>query len=284
MTSSGISVALSGDTALVGAQLDETTLGPDSGSAHVFTRTGSAWTQQQQLFPVVGPALGEVVYYASYDNFGSSVALEGDTALIGAWHDGTAGGSRAGSAYVFSRSEGSWSQHQQLSAPDGAQDDFFGTAVAVSGNAFLIGAPSHDVANVADAGSAYIFRPVPEIVVEQPAGTNVVDGGTVDFGVVPVNTYADKTFTIKNTGTGDLTISQVHSDTQNQFFNVITDGYMNSPVAPGGSTTFVVVLDAQIAGARSSELRITSNDANENPYNIHAHVRYGADRLKLRRQ
>ncbi len=73
----GSSVALSGDTALVGAAGDDVGVNTDQGSAYVFVRSGTTWTQQAQLTASDG---------AAYDHFGSSVALSGDTALVGAVH------------------------------------------------------------------------------------------------------------------------------------------------------------------------------------------------------
>ncbi|HUS25488.1 MAG TPA: hypothetical protein VM369_11120, partial [Candidatus Binatia bacterium] len=146
----GISVALSGDTALVGANTDDTASGTDAGSAYVFTRSGSVWSQQQQLLASDG---------LPNDGFGSSVALSGDTALVGAYLDDTAGGSNAGSATVFTRSGSVWSQQQQLLASGGLANDFFGISVALSGETALVGAYQDDLVSPTrlNAGSAYVF-------------------------------------------------------------------------------------------------------------------------------
>ena len=86
----GRSVALSGDTALVGAFYDDDN-GSASGSAYVFVRSGATWTQQQKLLPSEG---------AASDQFGISVALSGDTALVGARGDDDDNGSESGGAYI----------------------------------------------------------------------------------------------------------------------------------------------------------------------------------------
>jgi hypothetical protein len=86
----GRSVAVDGDTIVVGAYQDDDN-GTSSGSAYVFTRTGSAWTEQAKLLPADG---------AEEDNFGSRVALDGDTAVIAAFNDDD-NGTNSGSAYVF---------------------------------------------------------------------------------------------------------------------------------------------------------------------------------------
>ncbi len=146
----GYSVALSGDTAVITANADDSDVnGVDSGSAYVFTRSGSDWSQQAKLTAADGEA---------GDLFGVRVALEGDTALIGSrLDDDDDNGIDSGSAYVFTRSEGSWSQQARLTAADGGAGDWFGYTVALNGNAALIGAQFHDGVNGIDSGSAYVF-------------------------------------------------------------------------------------------------------------------------------
>ena len=144
----GRSVAVSGDgnTAVIGA------IGVDEGrgSAYVFVRSGSSWTQQAKLTASDG---------ASEDQFGWSVAVSGDgnTAVIGSYADDD-GGDRSGSAYVFSRSGSSWTQQAKLTASDRAANDYFGWSVAVSGdgNTAVIGSYADDDRG-GGSGSAYIF-------------------------------------------------------------------------------------------------------------------------------
>ncbi|MBN1206352.1 MAG: DUF11 domain-containing protein [Myxococcaceae bacterium] len=140
----GASVALSGDTAVVSAPYDDTY----TGSAYVFVRSGTAWSEQAQL--TASDAAAE-------DNFGWSVALSGDTAVVGARHHDTAAGPEAGSAYVFVRSGTTWSEQAQLTASDTAAGDLFGYSVALSGDTAVVGAPFHDTAAGPEAGSAYVF-------------------------------------------------------------------------------------------------------------------------------
>ena len=85
-------MALSGDTALVGAYRDDVGANTDQGSAYVFTRSGTTWTQQAKLTASDG---------AADDWFGYSVALSGDTALVGADWDDVGANADQGSAYVF---------------------------------------------------------------------------------------------------------------------------------------------------------------------------------------
>lgn len=144
----GYSVALSGDTALVGAHRDSTVFGHTSGSAYVFTRVGTSWSQQAHLFAVDG---------ATGNFFGYSVALLGDTALIGARLGDSPSSFDAGSAYVFTRSGVDWSQQAKLIASDGVANDNFGVSVALTNDTALVGADLADNLGGEDSGSAYVF-------------------------------------------------------------------------------------------------------------------------------
>jgi FG-GAP repeat len=138
----GISVALEGDTALVGT-VHDSDHGTHSGSAYVFARGGTRWTQQAKLTPADG---------AERDQFGISVAVSGDTAVVGAYGDDDHGQS-SGSAYVFVRGGTTWTQQAKLLADDGEAIDELGVSVAVSGNTALVGA----IFSKARSGAAYVF-------------------------------------------------------------------------------------------------------------------------------
>jgi hypothetical protein len=143
----GISLAISGDTLLIGADLHDTTA-QDAGAAYVFTRENGNWSQQAKLTASDGQ---------SEDIFGVRVALEDDLALISARRDDVAGiGTDAGSTYVFVREGTQWQQQAKLIAPDGHADDRFGRSVAIANNKLIIGAMLHDAA-ADDAGAAYVF-------------------------------------------------------------------------------------------------------------------------------
>jgi hypothetical protein len=129
----GYSVALAGETALVGAYQDNDQ-GTSSGSAYVFVRSSGVWSQQAKLLPSDG---------AASDYFGYSVALAGETALVGAYGDDDQG-TDSGSAYVFVRSGGSWSQQAKLLPSDGAAADLLANSVALWGEIALIGAYADD--------------------------------------------------------------------------------------------------------------------------------------------
>ena len=141
----GISVSLSGERALVAANADDDN-GSNSGSAYVFDLSGSTWTQTAKLTASDG---------AAGDNFGWSVSLSGDRALVGAVVDDD-NGSASGSAYVFDLSGSTWTQTAKLTASDGAAGDMFGWSVGLSGDRALIGAVVDDD-NGSSSGSAYVF-------------------------------------------------------------------------------------------------------------------------------
>jgi len=145
----GSAVGMDGDTALVGAFGDEDPNGNGGGSAYVFRRSGGSWDEEAKLIPTDGD---------NSDSFGWSVGIDGDTAVIGTLSDEDPNGNNSGSAYVFKRSEGNWSQEAKLATNDGDDGDDFGQSVGVNGGAALIGADSDEDPNGRLAGSAYLFE------------------------------------------------------------------------------------------------------------------------------
>ena len=186
----GRAVSLSGDTLVVGAfkeDSNQTTItngttasadntAADAGAAYVFVRTGTTWAQQAYL---------KAPNAESGDYFGYAVALSGDTLVVGAFLEdsnqttitnGTTASTDnsaadAGAAYVFVRSGTTWTQQAYLKAPNAEGGDYFGAAIAVSGNTIVVGA-NKEASNqtiitngttasadnsAADAGAAYVF-------------------------------------------------------------------------------------------------------------------------------
>lgn len=176
----GFSVAASGDTVVVGAFSEDSGAtgvdGPQSngigtsGAAYVFVRNGPLWTQQAYL---------KASNTGSGDNFGTSVAISGDTIVVGAFlEDSNATGvdgngannalTDSGAAYVFVRTGSTWSHQAYLKSPNGGFDDYFGLAVAVSGDTVVVGAHQEDSNAIGingnsannssfNAGAAYVF-------------------------------------------------------------------------------------------------------------------------------
>ncbi len=177
----GSSVAVSGDTVIVGAYLEDSNAAgidgdqgnnsaPDAGAAYVFVRNGGTWTQQAYL---------KASNTDAGDKFGYSVAVSGDTALVAAYaEDSSAAGingdqtdnnaSNAGAAYVFVRNGADWTQQAYLKASNPGAEDRFGLSVAASGDTVVVGAYFEDSSSsgingdqdndgAPDAGAAYVF-------------------------------------------------------------------------------------------------------------------------------
>ena len=177
----GFSLGLSGDTLVVGAPGEDSNstgvnrnqannLAEASGAAYVFTRSGTAWTQQAYL---------KASNSGAEDFFGWSVTVSGDTVVVGAYgEDSNAIGvngnqvdnatERAGAAYVFVRSGATWTQQAYLKAGNTDAGDHFGFSLAMSDNTVVVGAFQEDsdaigvnsngVDNSAsNAGAAYVF-------------------------------------------------------------------------------------------------------------------------------
>lgn len=152
----GAAVALSNDTAVIGARLQDE-LGTSAGVAYVFVRQGDQWVQQQKLLAPDG---------AAGDQFGSAVAIDGDTIAIGSPnHDSAA--SNGGAVYVFVRSATLWSLEQKLTASDASSGDHLGEAVALYGHVIGGGAPDENNAGGTDAGAVYVFSRVAGLWSEQ---------------------------------------------------------------------------------------------------------------------
>ena len=149
----GESVAISGDTLVVGAYVEDSNAtgvngdqsdnsALNSGAAYVFTRSAGVWSQQAYL---------KASNTEAYDQFGFSVAISDDTVVVGAdFEDSNTTGvnedqsnnaaTNSGAAYVFHRSGGVWSQQAYLKATNTETYDYFGHSVAISGNMVVVGA------------------------------------------------------------------------------------------------------------------------------------------------
>ena len=174
----GLSVGLSGDTVIVGAFGEDGSgtginpasdeLAADAGAAYVFTRSGSAWTQQAYL---------KAANSGAGDSFGRSVTAFGEMVAVGADGEDGSGtgvnpvsdelGSSSGAAYAFIRSGTTWTQQAYIKASNAGGFDSFGDAMSLYGNVLVVGAPSEDGINtgvnppdsdgLSSAGAAYVF-------------------------------------------------------------------------------------------------------------------------------
>jgi hypothetical protein len=132
------SVAISGSTAVVGAKYHKVGSNSEQGAAYVYVQNGTTWTQQAELTASDG---------AAHDQFGTSVAINGGTIVVGA-----ANTAQGGAAYVFVQSGTTWSQQAELTPSDEVPAGFFGSAAGVSGSTIVVGAGGNDGAN-----AAYVF-------------------------------------------------------------------------------------------------------------------------------
>jgi hypothetical protein len=143
----GIATAIDGDTAAVGAPGEDTTV-QNAGAVYLFTRAAGEWTQTDRLAPPEA---------AEFASLGSSLALRGDTLVVGAEFDTNPAGAFAGAAYVFER-DGAWAQVARLVGSDTAPGDDFGIDVALDDTTLAVGAISNDHSGRVDPGAAYVFE------------------------------------------------------------------------------------------------------------------------------
>lgn len=149
---SGASVDISddGNTVIIGVPYESTSPNTSQGSAYIFTRSGSTWTEQAKL-----------VGLQTYSNFANSVSISGDgnKAVIGSPGEDTGSGTDSGAARVFTRSGSTWTLQATILASDIEAQDEFGFSVAISGDGstIAIGSPSEDSAPNSTNGAAYVY-------------------------------------------------------------------------------------------------------------------------------
>jgi hypothetical protein len=145
----GVTVANTGSTIVVGAFLSDQDQRIDSGAAYVFELQQGQWRETATL---KSPSL------ASDDRFGSSVAISGESIVVGANRVDVPGrGTDAGAAYVFTRSNQGWTEQARLEASDGAAEDWFGTSVGISEETVVIGVNQGDFLVKRNLGVAYVY-------------------------------------------------------------------------------------------------------------------------------
>ena len=290
----GKAVAVSGDSVIVGAPTEDSgTAGVNpvpnesanyAGAAYVFSRSGIVWTQQAFL-KAGNPGVN--------DGFGEAVAISGDLVIVGS--TGESGSSTvvngptnegalyAGAAYIFRRDSTGWAQLAYLKAANSQSLDFFGLAVAISGNTVVASAPSEGSGssgvnstpneNAIWAGAAYTFdiSANPDIAIRSPGGLALSSGAPADnlgFGtagsVVPGN---PATFTLHNYGSAELLLQDLSLTGANPD-DFVLDLIGTDQVAPGDSRQFTIAFRPAAQGPRVASLSITSTDPDESPFTI----------------
>lgn len=166
----GVALSFSDNRILIGAPGDDD-MAPSAGAVYVFDFNGSAWTESDKLVPAPG---------AAFDEFGFSVSLSGNRALIGSHLDDD-NGFGSGSAYVFDFNGTSWIKTAKLIPADGAEMDLFGSSVSVDGDRALIGARLDD-GIFPNSGSTYIFDLIGDTWTETAKLLPVVELFNGEFG------------------------------------------------------------------------------------------------------
>ncbi len=260
----GGSVALSADTAIVGVPGDSAY--PYKGRVFVYTRNGATWTNQGLLVAADGEA---------NDSFGASVALVGDTAIVGAVGDDAASNSDVGSAYVFTRSGTNWTPQNKLTDSGGASSTL-GASISMAGRTILIGAPAN---HGSGGGRAFFFEAdmlpassvvAPEFFVSDGATGELASAqATYEFGTAYVGGQLtpSRTVTISNLGTAALKGVRAEIVGSNASDFECTQG-TRPDLAPNSAVDVAVSFRPRSIGPKAAVLRIFSNDADESPFDI----------------
>jgi hypothetical protein len=157
----GYSVAIFGNTVVVGAPFDDIALA-DQGSAYIFQRnTAGAWTQVVKVIPADPSASDAFGYSVAITNTAVTTSNFGDLVIVGSPNDDIGLIQNQGSAYVFKRAtSGTWAQESKfvITGTDAAAEEDFGWAVSIYGDRALVSAPFDDIGTVLNRGSAYTFK------------------------------------------------------------------------------------------------------------------------------
>ncbi|MBL0357265.1 MAG: FG-GAP repeat protein [Chitinophagaceae bacterium] len=144
----GYSLSISGNYIIVGAYNKNVGGNNYQGKAYIFYRTGSAWSQQ---------AILTAADLASGNNFGYSVSISGDYAVVGTPGKMIEGKQFVGKAYVYNRTGSTWSLQAEIIASERDRFDDFGSSVSISEDNIVIGAPQWLIATESK-GKAYVFK------------------------------------------------------------------------------------------------------------------------------
>ena len=134
---------------------------------------------------------------AANDDFGFSVAIDGNIAVVGAVDADIGGNSNQGAAYVFTKTSGGWTQTQKLIAADGAAGDFFGWSVAIGGGVIVVGADEANVDGNNEQGAAYVFTKIGGVwtqtakltAADGVAGDHFGESVAISGGVIVIGAY-----------------------------------------------------------------------------------------------
>ncbi|MCB1133423.1 MAG: choice-of-anchor D domain-containing protein, partial [Verrucomicrobiae bacterium] len=246
---------------------------PGSGAAYVLRRVAGTWSFE---------AILKASIFDQQDGFGDSVAIDGDTVLVGATGEGGIGadpadnsGGYVGAAYRFQRNAGVWGAGTYLKAAHPDSHDHFGNSVALSGSTGIVGALLEDgtatgvngdetLNDDGDEGAAYIFEnlanPQAAMAVEQPEFTRLTSNvSTVNFGLTVTGGDAQRDVIIRNFGSANLdTGSFVFAGPAAADYSVILSSATAIP--PNLKGTVRIRFAPGTMGTKSATLHFTSND------------------------
>ncbi len=149
----GKSVAISGDSAVIGSHSDDNTY-LNAGAAYLFKKNPAGWASGSEVSKFTASDA------AAHDAFGNSVAIDGNTVVVGAYNNDDAG-TNSGSVYLFQKPLSGWTDSTEtakLTASDAMSGDFFGNSVAIANDAVLVGAHQRDSNVGSNSGAVYFFK------------------------------------------------------------------------------------------------------------------------------
>lgn len=151
----GYSVAISGNTVVVGAPYATVNSKYAQGAAYVFVKPASGWANLTEVAKLTATEVAEQAF------FGSSVSISGDTVVVGADGVNVGAGQYQGAAYVFVKPAGGWTKKMtetaKLTAADGANYAYFGSSVTISDDTVIVGADGANIGSNKFQGAAYVF-------------------------------------------------------------------------------------------------------------------------------
>ena len=166
----GMALAVYGNTAVIGAPLSNVGGRVAEGAAYVYVRNSTSWSFLVKLTEYDGGSDNN-----ESDHFGAAVAIFGDTIAVGAPQNPApmrtqSGFANRGAVYVFTRTNGTWTFKEKIASMDATLGDLFGSAVALSADALLVGAPNAPTPSAThpDTGAAYVYD-VPPATMNQRA-------------------------------------------------------------------------------------------------------------------
>ncbi|MES2777565.1 MAG: hypothetical protein V4722_25525 [Bacteroidota bacterium] len=203
----GYSVSTSGNYAIVGAWGDNVGGNVSQGSANIYQYDGVQWVFMQKLTDATG---------AAGDEFGYSVSISGNSAIVGARKDDVGANADQGSAIIYQYNGTSWVFMQKITDAAGAANDYYGHSVSVSGNFLIVGSPGDDNGANTNQGSVIFYEyynvinwvPIQKTVYAPVAGSNFGNSVSISGNHAIVGANGFDVATISGSGEGAAIVYQ----------------------------------------------------------------------------